>query len=190
MALQMSLHLARLAAKEKALLAANDPPKRANLIDFYVRIAPQLLDAERCMVFIHDPKNERAWLRKGTGEEGCGMASATKDSVVGKVMASGNPVRSDCDVLCVPVVNKKRHEVIGAIEVLNKTRAGGFSRQDESLLTEMAEHLQPAVDKVFLEQEVFGATEKVVALTIWTTLAVVLAVAATAAYGLLPILFS
>ena len=56
-----------LSSRQEALSEEIDPKRQSKLLDFYIRIAPRVLNAERCSVFIHDPENRKVWLKMGTG---------------------------------------------------------------------------------------------------------------------------
>lgn len=174
------LHLDRLASRQRALLDDAEPERINRFLDFYARITPRILDAERCSVFIHSPQDRKIWLKAGTGVSERDIEVSIKDSIVGEVIASGRPViRRDLEsrngahkkidsttgfktreIVCVPVGNV-RGEITGAVQVLNK-RHGQFSEEDQMLLQEVAEHIQEHVDRIFLSQDVYGATEKVI----------------------------
>ena len=84
--------LEELSSRQKVLAEAIDPKQQTTLLDFYVRIAPRLLNAERCSIFIHDPQNKKVWLKTGTGVTERGIEVSVKDSVVGEVITTGKPV--------------------------------------------------------------------------------------------------
>lgn len=64
-------------------------------------------------------------------------------------------------VLCVPIKDPELHEVVGAIEALNKLGDSGFNAEDASLLAEVAEQVQARVSRIYLNQEIYGLSEKV-----------------------------
>lgn len=178
-------HLRRLSSRQKLLLGDVDPRSESKILDFYVRIVTRVLNADRCSVFIHDPKNKKVWLRLGTGVKERGIEVSVKYSVVGEVINSGNAIIANNlearngvhksidlktgfvtrEIICVPVRSKERSEITGAIEVLNKKSGGGFAKEDQVFLEEVAENVQNMVDSVFLGQEVFGMTEKLIKIT-------------------------
>ena len=172
-----------LSSRQEALSEEIDPKRQSKLLDFYIRIAPRVLNAERCSVFIHDPDNRKVWLKMGTGVTERGIEVSLNDSIVGEVIASGKPVivndlqersgahlKTDLrtgfvtrEVICVPVRSKDRQKITGAIEVLNKKGEGRFNAEDQAFLEEAGEHLQSIVDSVFLSQEAVGMSKKLVA---------------------------
>ena len=171
-----------LSSRQEALSEEIDPKRQSKLLDFYVRIAPRVLNAERCSVFIHDPENRKVWLRMGTGVTERGIEVAVDGSIVGEVIASGKPVivndvqersgahlKTDLrtgfvtrEIICVPVRSRDRQNITGAIEVLNKKGEGRFNAEDQAFLEEAGEHLQSIVDSIFLSQEAVVMTKKLV----------------------------
>ena len=178
----VKLQVADLSSRQQALFEEFDPKGGSKLLDFYVRVTPRMLNAERCSIFIHDPENRKVWLKTGTGVTERGIEVSLSDSIVGQVIASGKPViASDLqirngthkkidaetgfitrEVICVPVRSKDRGETTGAIQVLNKKSGGGFNAEDQAFLEEVGEHLQSIVDSIFLTQEAVGMSKKLV----------------------------
>ncbi len=173
---EFELQLNNLKAKRETLIATDHSAQTGRLLSFYTRIMPKVLDAERCSVFIHDPEGDKVWLKAGTGVQEQEIAVPTEGSVVGEVIASGEPVVvSDLDtkpgahkatdektgfvtrnILCVPIKSPVRNEVTGAFQLLNKLNDREFTDEDISLALEVSEHLQREVDGIFLDQEAFG----------------------------------
>jgi len=209
------LHLDRLASRQRTFIDDAEPERINKFLDFYARITPRILDAERCSVFIHSPQDRKVWLKAGTGVSERDIEVSIEGSIVGEVITSGRPViRRDLEshngehkkvdamsgfktreIVCVPVRSKVRGEITGAVQVLNK-RHGQFSEEDQELLQEIAEHIQEHVDRVFLSQEVYGETEKVITIakrlilagiiTFWVLVSIV--VVLLIAYAIVPML--
>ena len=178
----VKLQVADLSSRQQALFEEFDPKGGSKLLDFYVRITPRALNAERCSIFIHDPENRKVWLQPGTGVTDRGIEVSLNDSIVGQVIASGKPVivsnlqirngthkKIDAqtgfvtrELICVPVRSQDRSEITGAIQALNKKNSGGFNEEDQAFLEEISEHLQSIVDSVFLSQEAIGTSKKLV----------------------------
>ena len=195
----LKLQVADLSSRQQALFDEIDPKRENNLLDFYVRITPRMLNAERCSVFILDPDNRKVWLKAGTGITERGIEVAVNDSIVGNVIASGKPViASDLqnrsgshqkidaetgfvtrEVICVPVRSKDRQKVTGAIQVLNKKNGGGFNAEDQAFLEDAGEHLQSIVDSIFLGQEAIRMSNKLVTVAVRATAAGFIALGAS-----------
>ncbi len=173
---ELDLQLDQLEAKWDTLIEADHSANTDKLLSFYTRIMPKLIGTERCSVFIHDPESDEVWLKAGTGVQEHEIAVPREGSVVGEVIASGEPVVvSDLDnksgahkaadektgfvtrnILCVPIKSPTRNEVTGAFQLLNKLNDREFTDEDVSLALEVSEHLQREVDGIFLDQEGFG----------------------------------
>lgn len=195
----LKLQVADLSSRQQALLDGIDPKRENNLLDFYVRITPRVLNAERCSVFILDPENRNVWLKAGTGIAERGIEVSVDGSIVGEVIASGKPVivndvqersgahlKTDLrtgfvtrEVICVPVRSKDRQKITGAIEVLNKKGEGRFNAEDQAFLEEAGEHLQSIVDSIFLSQEAVGVSKKLVTVAVRATAAGFIALGAS-----------
>ena len=180
---EMELQLDQLKAKRDALIETDHPAKTGKLLSFYTRIMPKVTDSERCSVFIHDPERDKVWLKAGTGIQEQEIEVPKEGSVVGEVISSGEPVvvsgldtksgaHRETDektgfvtrnILCVPIKSLIRNEVTGAFQLLNKMNDREFTDEDIALALEVAEHLQREVDGIFLDQEVFGLSERLYA---------------------------
>ncbi|MBI4205511.1 MAG: GAF domain-containing protein [Betaproteobacteria bacterium] len=183
---EVKLQLDGIASRQKALFEEFDPKRGSKLLDFYVRTAPRLVNAERCSIFINDPDNRKVWVKTGTGITERGIEVSTNGSIVGEVIASGKPLiardlqsrtgthkKIDAEtgfvtreIICVPIRSKHSGEIAGAIEVLNKKGDGGFNEEDQALLEDVGEHLQTVVDSIFLGQEAVGMTKNMLAAAI------------------------
>lgn len=142
------------------------------LIQFFVDIMPKALEAERCSIFILDPVDEKAWLQCGTGLNEKQLQVPTKNSIVGRVMSTGEFLIEDDledqvgahdivavktgfvtrNAICVPVHGVTTKKVVGAIQVLNKHR-GNFDDADRETLENLAFHLEMNIENIFLRQE-------------------------------------
>lgn len=177
---EMGLQLDQLKASREALLETDQPVETGKLLSFYTRIMTKVTDTERCSVFIHDPEGGKVWLKAGTGVQEHEIEVPKEGSVVGQVIASGETVvvsgletqsgaHKDADertgfvtrnILCVPIKSSIRNEVTGAFQLLNKMNGQEFTDEDISLAEELAVHLQGEVDGFFLDQQVFGLSER------------------------------
>ncbi|MBI1732505.1 MAG: GAF domain-containing protein [Gammaproteobacteria bacterium] len=187
-----------------------DRAKNKALLEFYVKIMPKVLDAERCSIFIHDPASKEIWLKAGTGlgekEIRVGMGNA---SIVGEVVATGehriisglqdkNGAHKKADqktgfvtqdILAIPIKSLDGNEITGAVEVLNKKGGVGFNDEDKALLEEMAHYLELTMENIFYNQQSAGALRGIFDLLVKTTVVlssvVILLVLAFSSYWLL-----
>jgi len=208
---EIGLQLDRLKAKREALFETGHPAKAGKVLSFYTRIMTKVTDSERCSVFIHDPERDKVWLKAGTGVHEHEIEVPKEGSVVGEVIASGKPVvvsgldaKSGAhktvdektgfvtrNILCVPIKSPVRDEITGAFQLLNKMNDQEFTDEDISLAEEIAEHLQGEVDAIFLDQEVFGLSERLYStarrtINILLALVLLVPVLALAAMAFLP----
>ncbi|MBL1276764.1 MAG: GAF domain-containing protein [Ectothiorhodospiraceae bacterium] len=164
--------LNQLRKKQQLMETAWREAGNRKLIQFFVDIMPKALDAERCSIFILDPVDEKAWLQCGTGLSEKQLQVPTKNSIVGRVMSSGQFVIEDDledqvgahdivavktgfvtrTALCVPVHGVTTKKVVGAIQMLNK-RHGDFGDADRKILESLAFHLEMNIENIFLRQE-------------------------------------
>lgn len=164
--------LNQLRKKQQTMEKAWHDAGNRQLLQFFVDIIPRALDTERCSIFILDPVNEKAWLQSGTGMSEKQLQVPTKNSIVGRVMDSGEyVVESDLEdqvgahdivavktgfvtrnALCVPVHGVTTQKVVGAIQVLNKCH-GEFNDDDRDILERLAFHLEMNIENIFLRQE-------------------------------------
>lgn len=178
----LNLHLRRLASRRIIRSERIDAATLGKTLRFCVRSLPALLNAERCNIFVYDPNSAKAWVEVGTGVTEGEFEVPTKSTLVGEVIASGksliaNDLRTRPGVhieidgaagfasrnaVYAPVRSRYHSEVVGVIEVLNSRSGSGFTNADLQLVEEAAESIQDLVDSVFLEQDVYGATDELV----------------------------
>jgi GAF domain-containing protein len=145
-----------------------------SLLDFQVKIMPQVIDAELCNIFIQDPMQQSVWLKAGTGaaEEEFDL-SLDDGSIVSNVIATGEPaivhglnetdgVHSNLDVdpgfvakniMCIPIKSLDGKEITGAIQLLNKKEDEMFSDADQAALEEMAHYLEWSLENIRYHEE-------------------------------------
>ena len=153
-----------------------------NLLTFYVKIIPIVLNAERCSIFIHNPATREIWLKCGTGVNERDIRLDTETpSVVGTVIGTGeyqiindlekkSGVHKDIDkmtgfethnVLCVPIKSLNGKENMGAVEVLNKKGDATFSEEDRKMVEELAHFLQFSIENIYFNVEATGVLKAV-----------------------------
>lgn len=168
----MEQKLKQLRKKQQLMEKAWREAGNRQLLQFFVDIMPKALDAERCSIFILDPVDEKAWLQCGTGLSEKQLQVPTKNSIVGRVMSSGEFVIEDDledqvgahdivavktgfvtrNALCVPVHGVTTKKVVGAIQMLNKGH-GNFNDADRDILERLAFQLEMNIENIFLRQE-------------------------------------
>ena len=168
-----------LRTRRDALYQVDQSKRAGKLLEFYTRIMTKVTDSERCSVFINDPSHDRVWLKSGTGVHEAEIEVPKEGSIVGQVIASGEPIvvtdmqaksgaHKNVDqktgfvtrnILCVPIKSSVRDEVTGAFQILNKLNNKNFTEEDKTSALEVASHLQREVDTIFLDQEIFRLSE-------------------------------
>lgn len=144
------------------------------LLRFYVSIMPQLLDAERCGVFVLDSVRQRILSKAGTGLRDGEIEAPLEGSVVGQVVSTGERILANDlsempgfhqeaarqtgfvtrSMICTPIRSLAGGHVIGALQVLNKRPPARFDERDASMVAEVGEHLAMALDNIVLNDEI------------------------------------
>lgn len=153
-----------------------------NLLNFYVKIIPIVVNAERCSIFIHNPETREIWLKCGTGVNEMEIrVDREAPSVVGNVIDTGeHKIVNDMDeknglhkkideltgfethnILSVPIKSLDGKEVMGAVQVLNKKGGMNFTEDDMKLVEEMAHYLQLTIENIYFNVEATGALKAV-----------------------------
>ncbi len=171
--------LDKIKARQQLVSSYWDESKNKDVLSFFTRIIPVLVNVERCSIFIHNPKNETVWLQSGSGVEERQIEVPKEGSMVGTAIISGKPIFQENmdsregthkqidsitgfttrNALCVPVMNLNGDRVTGVIQVLNKNGGEPFTDEDITLLEEVARHLAFSIENIFLGQEVLDFTE-------------------------------
>jgi len=175
----LKTQLQKLKTRQEALDAPDGYGEPDRLLQYFTKMARKTLGAERASIFIKDEDSDTVWLKAGTGLDQYEIEVSAKDSIAGRVIASGESVfetgletregthrETDAqtgfetrNMLCVPIRDQQARAAIGAIQVLNKFD-GDFTQEDELALYELAEHIKAHVQQAYLSQEMFSVTEK------------------------------
>lgn len=140
-----------------------------------MRVATDLLDAERSTLFLHDPARQELWSRVAEGLGKREIRIHETAGVAGDVFASGRSVNiADAyadprfnpevdretgyqtrSILAVPIINKGC-KTIGVMQVLNR-RGGSFSLRDQRRLELLSAQSAIALDNARLFQDAIDA---------------------------------
>lgn len=143
------------------------------LVRFLVRVLPQIMEVERCAVFMSESSKDRVCSIYATGLTGKAIEAPREGSVVGEVISSGKGViRNDLqnregyhaaiaektgfvtrNMVCVPIRSVTGRGVIGAIQLLNR-KEGEFSNQALQQLEEVADILATSLESIVLNREI------------------------------------
>jgi len=150
------------------------------LTEFYVRILPKILGAERCTIYIIEMDTNKICSIFGTGLEERQIAPPREGSVVGEVISSGKGIIvNDLDtregfhsqagvetgyitynMICVPIKSATTHGLTGAIQVLNKRLKGSFNKEDLLQLEEAAAHLALSIENIIISREILRISDQ------------------------------
>ena len=140
---------------------------------FYVRLLPDLLQAERCTIYIIALGTRQICSMFGTGIEKMQIQPPRRGSVAGEAISSGKGIiRNDLagaggyhtkvdaetgfvtrNTMCYPIHSITGHGVAGAVQILNKQQ-GGFTADDLTLLGEVANYLSTFIESIILNREI------------------------------------
>jgi transcriptional regulator with GAF, ATPase, and Fis domain len=150
-----------------------------SLLKFYVGIVPQVMDAERCSIFIVDPDTNAIWLKYGTGLREKDIVPPKEGTIVGNAIASGKWIISNDlekshyhtdlssktkfithNLICTPIKSLTEQGISGAMEVLNKRGGKPFTSHDGELLQKIADYLSMALENILLNQEILQVSSR------------------------------
>jgi signal transduction histidine kinase len=140
--------------------------------------AAEVMGAERCSLYLHDPKSDELWTMVALGMEGkviriptsAGLAGScflTKEVINLEDAYSDPRFNRELDartgyrtrsVLCVPIYNRAG-EVLGVIQLLNK-KTGGFAPGDETFLKTFGNHAAVFIEIAQLQRARIEALEQ------------------------------
>jgi len=144
------------------------------LIKIVLQLATRLSGADRGTVFLLDRKLNEVWSLVGLGLDEHEIRVSVKRGIVGWVALHGHPVRledayadprfdptvdsvlgySTHSLLALPIRNKS-DDIIGVLELLNKTE-GSFSAADQEFLSCLSDHVALALDNAQLHRELLA----------------------------------
>ncbi|KPK23356.1 MAG: hypothetical protein AMJ61_15875 [Desulfobacterales bacterium SG8_35_2] len=150
------------------------------LIEFYVKILPKIMGAERCTIYLIEISTDKICSIFGTGLEERQIEPPREGSIVGEVISSGQGIIvNDLDkregyhttvegktgfitnnMICAPIKSATTHGITGAIQVLNKRLSGTFTKEDMSLLEEVANYLALSIENIIINQEILRISEQ------------------------------
>nr|VFJ45396.1 MAG: Nif-specific regulatory protein/two-component system, NtrC family, response regulator HydG [Candidatus Kentron sp. FM]VFJ68542.1 MAG: Nif-specific regulatory protein/two-component system, NtrC family, response regulator HydG [Candidatus Kentron sp. FM] len=144
------------------------------LLHFYVEIIPQLLDAERCGIFVANLSTREILSKVGTGISDGEIMAPIEGSAVGRAIESGRCVLENDlanrpgfhrvadsqtgfvtqTLACAPILSVVDKQTIGVVQVLNKQQRRKFTEQDKKILERIAHYLSIALDNILLQDEI------------------------------------
>jgi transcriptional regulator with GAF, ATPase, and Fis domain len=144
-----------------------------SLLKFYVSIIPNIMEAERCGIFVVEPGADHVYLKCGTGLQERDIVAPIRGSVVGEAISSGECIiRNDLEhrpgfhktlasktkfvtrtMACAPIRSLTEQSIAGAIQVLNKQGGQSFTEDDGRRLQEVADYLAMAIENILINDE-------------------------------------
>ncbi len=173
--------ISRLRTKQKALENSWSKTGNRSLLHFFIDIIPNLVNAERCSIFIFNPATDMIWLYCGTDVQEGEIQVPRKHSMAGLALSSGHhKVITDleekagihetvddstgfttCNTLSIPIFNRAQDQVIGVLQILNKRGAGRFTHEDIALMQRLSGEISKYVESIFKHQEVVEILVKI-----------------------------
>lgn len=144
------------------------------ILEFFVKYIPELVEAERCSIFVADYGSDKIWLKHGTGlKRQQKIEPPQKNSIVGTSISTGEVVIENNllakegyhkiaarktkflarNIICVPINSLVEGKRIGAIQVLNKNHNTVFDDEDTILLKKIEKYLALALENTILNTE-------------------------------------
>jgi transcriptional regulator with GAF, ATPase, and Fis domain len=150
------------------------------LIQFYVKILPKIMGAERCTIYLIEMATDKICSIFGTGLEERQIEPPREGSIVGEAISSGQGIIvNDLDkregyhthvdvktgfvtnnMICAPIKSATTHGITGAIQILNKRLSGTFTKEDMSQLEEVAKYLALSLENIIINQEILRISEQ------------------------------
>jgi signal transduction histidine kinase len=130
-----------------------------------------IMNTERCSVFVFDPENDQLWSLVSTDLAKNEIRIRTSHGVAGWVFQHKRPLlindaygdprffpgidkktgQRTRNILCIPLINRAQ-ECIGTIQTINK-QTGGFTEEDRDLLTSASHYMAIALENAKLYED-------------------------------------
>jgi transcriptional regulator with GAF, ATPase, and Fis domain len=149
------------------------------LLSYIIKMAAEVLQAERATLFIYDKKTNELWSRTGIGLKASEIRFSSSQGVAGEIFKSGesliisNPYEHPTfnrefdlksgfttkNILGFPLKNISG-EVIGVIQLLNK-KSGTFDTEDESYLGALTSAVGIVLENALLREKLKKQLEEI-----------------------------
>lgn len=166
--------ISRLKAKQKTIEATWSKTGNPGLLRFFIDIVPELLNAERCSIFVFNPTADMLWLYCGTDLQEGQIQVPRQGSMVGEALSSGthkifvgleekagiheiidsSTGFTTCNTLSIPIFNTANDQAIGVLQVLNKRGAASYSTEDIAMMQRLSGEIGRFVESIYKHQEV------------------------------------
>ncbi len=169
-----TIKITKLKAKQKSIEVSWSKTGNPKLIQFFIDIIPDLVNVERCSVFVYNPDSDSLWLYRGTDMQEGQIQVPRMGSMAGETLSSGkHQIFTDledkagihevidsetkfttCDTLSLPIFSRSGGQTIGVLQLLNKRDRKGFSQQDVELMYRLIDNINKYIEPIFKHQEV------------------------------------
>ena len=169
-----TIKITKLKAKQKSIEGSWDKTGNPKLVQFFMDIIPDLVNAERCSVFIFNPETDILWLYRGTDVHEGEIQVPRMGSMVGGALSArvhktftgldekagihdaidGKTKFTTCNTLSLPILNRSGDQAIGVLQILNKKSRTGYTKEDVKLMYRVADNINRYIEPVFKHQEV------------------------------------
>lgn len=142
-----------------------------DLLDLIMEQTVQILDVERCTIFLYDRKTDELWSKVATGIKKKKIQVPSDRGISGWVFKNRVPLiiedvyndarfYSDIDketgfqtrnIMCIPLINRS-NICIGALQALNKN-TGAFAKRDKELLVSISHYISIALENARLYED-------------------------------------
>ena len=142
------------------------------------RKAAEVMDADRCTLFLHDPTSDELWSTVALGMEGNVIRMPAGTGIAGSCFKTGEPINLEDayadprfnreidaktgyrtrSLLCVPI-HKREGGTLGVIQLLNK-RGGVFTEEDETFVKTFGTHAAVFLEMAQLQKARIEALEE------------------------------
>jgi hypothetical protein len=169
-----TIKISRLKAKQQTIEASWNKTGNPKLVQFLIDIVPNLLNVERCSLFVYNPETDTLWLYRGTDLLETEIEVPRVGSMVGEALTSGThniftnledkagtheiidlqTKFTTYNTMSLPIFSRTGDQPIGALQVLNKKSRDGYTKVDVELMYRLADNVNKYIDPVFKHQEV------------------------------------
>jgi signal transduction histidine kinase len=143
-----------------------------------VQKAAEVMGADRCSIFLHDPNTDELWSSVALDLEGLAIRVPSDAGLAGFCFQTGETINLEDayrdprfnkevdartgyrtrSILCMPIYNRAG-KTLGTIQLLNK-KEGIFTKEDETFLRTFGNHASVFIEMAQLQEARFCALEK------------------------------
>ncbi len=169
-----TIKITKLKAKQKSIEVSWGKTGNPKLIQFFIDIIPDLVNAERSSVFVFNPDSDSLWLYRGTDVQEGQIQVPRMGSMAGDALTSGiHKIVTDLEdkagihevvdgetkfttgnTLSLPIFTRSGDQTIGVLQVLNKRDRKGFTQKDVELMYRLIDNINKYIEPIFKHQEV------------------------------------